>query len=123
MYSKIKQRNARRTRRKMSVRKKVRGTAERPRLSVFKSNKHLFAQLIDDESRCTLLSVSTIMKEIEKPEFKRKSKVAARYVGELLAGKAKTKMIQTVVFDRGHNKYHGLIAELADAAREGGLKF
>ena len=123
MNSEIKRRDARRKRRKMSVRRRVRGTAEKPRMSVFKSNKHLFVQLIDDENGRTLLSASTIMKELEKPEFKKKSKEAARYIGGYLADQAKGKNIQSVIFDRGHNKYHGLLAEVANAAREAGLQF
>jgi large subunit ribosomal protein L18 len=123
MYSEIKHRDARRKRRKMSVRRRVRGTAEKPRMSVFKSNKHLFVQLIDDENGRTLLSASTIMKELEKPEFKKKSKEAARYIGGRVADQAKGKNIQAVIFDRGHNKYHGLLAEVANAAREAGLQF
>ena len=123
MYSEMKRRNVRRKRRNLGVRKHVRGTSVKPRMSVFKSNKHLFVQLIDDEKGCTLLSASTLMKELEKTEHKKKGKESARYIGELIAEKAKSNNIQTVVFDRGHNKYHGLLAELASAAREAGLQF
>lgn len=123
MYSEMKQRNTRRKRRKMGIRRRLRGTADKPRMCVFKSNKHLFVQLIDDENGNTLLSASTMTKDLEKPELKRKSKEAARHIGSVLAEKAKDKNIQTVIFDRGHNKYHGLLAELADAAREAGLRF
>ena len=123
MYSEIKRRDARRKRRKMGVRRRLRGTAEKPRMSVFKSNKHLFVQLIDDENGHTLLSASTIMKELEKPDCKKKGKEAARYIGGYVAEQAKGKNIQGVIFDRGHNKYHGLLAEVANAAREAGLQF
>src|SRR4029078_7278262 len=115
MYSEMNQRNVRRKRRKFGVRNKTRGTAEKPRMSVFKSNKHLFVQLIDDEKGCTLLSASTIMKDIKNVEHKKKSKESARYIGGMIAEKAKDKNIQTVIFDRGHNKYHGLLAYSAKA--------
>lgn len=107
----------------MGIRRRLRGTAIKPRMSVFKSNKHLFVQLIDDENGHTLLSASTMMKELDKPELKKKSKETARYIGGLVADQAKGKNIQTVIFDRGHNKYHGLLAEVANAAREAGLQF
>lgn len=123
MNSETKQKLVRRERRKMGVRKRVRGSAEKPRMSVFKSNKNLFVQLIDDEKGRTLISASTLMKELKQPELKKKSKDSARYLGNWIADKAKQNNIQTVVFDRGANKYHGLLAELASAAREGGLQF
>jgi large subunit ribosomal protein L18 len=123
MLSESKQRNVRRVRRKRGVRKHVRGTAQRPRMSVFKSNKNLFVQLIDDENAHTLLSASTVMKDLDTPELKKKSKEAARYIGQLIAEKAKKKKIESVIFDRGHNKYHGLLAEMASAARAAGLRF
>src|SRR5690242_15976424 len=123
MYSEMKRRDVRRKRRKMSVRRQTRGTSERPRMSVFKSNKHLFVQLIDDENGNTLLSASTIMKGIKDPELMKKGKGAARYIGSYIAEQAIAKNIQAVIFDRGHNKYHGLLAELANAAREAGLQF
>jgi large subunit ribosomal protein L18 len=122
MYSEMKRRDIRRKRRKMGVRRQVRGTSEKPRMSVFKSNKNLFVQLIDDENGITLVSASTIMKDIQ-PELKKKGKEAARHIGGYVAKAAKEKNIQGVVFDRGHNKYHGLLAELANAAREAGLQF
>ncbi|HEY2811155.1 MAG TPA: 50S ribosomal protein L18 [Rhabdochlamydiaceae bacterium] len=119
----MKQKRVRRKRRSMGVRKWVRGTNSKPRMTVFKSNRHLFVQLIDDEKGYTLLSASTLMNELAKPELKRKGKESARYLGAWIAEKAKQTNIQTVVFDRGSNKYHGLLAELASAAREGGLQF
>lgn len=123
MNSEIKRRDARRKRRQMGVRKHVRGTANKPRMSVFKSNKNLFVQLIDDESGSTLLSASTMMKKLEKPEHTKKGKEAARFIGKLVADQAKEKNIDAVIFDRGRYKYHGLLAELANAAREAGLQF
>ena len=124
MINEISQRNKRRRRRKMSVSKRVRGTALKPRLSVYKSNMNLFAQLIDDENGKTLASAGTLTKETkEKGHSTKKGKEAAKQIGMLIAEKAKMNNIQHVIFDRGHNKYHGLLAELASAAREGGLQF
>jgi large subunit ribosomal protein L18 len=101
------------------VRAKIKGTAERPRLSVFKSNKHFFVQLIDDENGKTIIAVSD--KEIK---IKNKTgKIIAYEIGKALAKKAAAKKIENVVFDRGGYKFHGTIAELAKGAREGGLKF
>ena len=104
----------------MRVRKKVRGTTERPRLSVFKSLSHIGVQLIDDEKGITLASCSTLDKELKG---KKRSKESARLIGEKIAELAKGKKIDKVVFDRGSLKYHGIIAELANAAREKGIKF
>ena len=112
-----------RNRRKMSVRNKVRGTTLRPRLSVFKSNKHLLVQIIDDEQGLTLGALGTVSKEFKGTEFAAKSKASAKKLGERIAEIAKQKNIKEVVFDRGPNKYHGVLAELADAARAGGLQF
>jgi large subunit ribosomal protein L18 len=109
--------------RALRVRKKLRGTDSKPRLCVFKSNCHLFVQLIDDEKGLTLGAVSTFGKEYRKTEFNRKNKASARKLGEHIAEIAKTKNIKEVVFDRGSSKYHGVLAELADAARAGGLQF
>lgn len=116
-------RNQRRVRRSWRVRKNVRGSAIKPRLSVFKSNQHIFAQLIDDESGTTLASAGTIMKEFRAKNLGRKGKEAARQIGLKLAEAAKQRNIQNVVFDRGHYKYHGLLAEVANSARETGLQF
>lgn len=107
----------------MRVRKNVRGTLERPRLTVFRSNKHLSAQIIDDENHTTLFGIGTQSKEYSGKDIAKKSKEAAREIGKRIAIEAKKKNIDTVVFDRGHYKYHGVIAELANAAREEGLKF
>ncbi len=123
MDNSLKKREISRKRRAFRVRKKVRGTSLVPRLSVHKSNCHLYAQLIDDENGVTIAGLGTLSKQLQKTEFNRKSKAAAREIGKNLALMAKTKEIQRVIFDRGRFKYHGLIAELAKAAREAGLQF
>ncbi len=120
MHLNLEKRNTIRRKRSMRVRKKLRGTAERPRLSVFKSICHIGVQLIDDENGITLASYSTLVKELKG---KKKSKETARIVGEKIADLAKDKKIDQMVFDRGRLKYHGIIAELANAAREKGIKF
>ena len=113
--------NARR-RRHFRVRKKVVGTAARPRLVVSRSSRHLVAQVIDDAIGQTLVSASTLEADLRKDSSSDKS-AKARVVGELVAKRAKEKGISTVVFDRGGSKYHGRIAALADSARENGLDF
>ena len=118
MDKNLKKRDIRRKRREKSVRRRVRGTEEKPRLSVIRSNKHLFAQLIDDENFVTIAGVGTVGK---KSPFGKKSKEAARQIGAKIAQMAKEKKIQKAVFDRGHYKFHGLIAEIAAGAREAGL--
>jgi len=120
MSCKLLNRKKTRRNRAMRVRKRLRGTASKPRLSVTKSLRHIGVQIIDDELGVTLVSFSTFSKEAKGHK---KSKEGARFVGEKIAELAKKKNISTVVFDRGRFKYHGLIAELADAARENGLKF
>jgi large subunit ribosomal protein L18 len=107
----------------MRVRKGARGNAAKPRLSVYKTNAHISAQLIDDELGVTIASVGTHHKKFKETEFGRKSKQAARHLGTVLAGMAKEKSIEAVVFDRGRYKFHGIIAELATGAREAGLRF
>ena len=111
--------NAVRVRKHERVRAKVSGTASCPRLCVFRSNKHIEAQLIDDVAKATLVSASSVQLKLENGS----NVEAARKVGADLAAKAKAKKISTVVFDRGGYVYHGRVAALADAAREGGLKF
>lgn len=105
------------------VRKQVRGTAQKPRLSVSKTNYHLYAQLIDDESGITLAGVGTQSSANSSSDHNKKSKESARVIGTQIAELAKKKNIDTVVFDRGRFKFHGIIAELANAAREAGLHF
>ena len=109
-----------RTRRHKRVRNKISGTAERPRLCVFRSNSNLYVQVIDDVAGNTLVSASTLDKEVKT---KHANKEAAQEVGKLIAKKAAEKNITEVVFDRGGYIYHGVVKELAEAAREGGLKF
>jgi large subunit ribosomal protein L18 len=114
----------RRIRRKKRVRKKVFGTPERPRLSVYRSLKHIYAQIIDDTKGHTLVACSTLSPELrEELKGKTKNKEAAKKVGLLLAKKALEKGIKKVVFDRGYYKYHGRVKALAEGAREGGLEF
>jgi ribosomal protein L18 len=115
--------NENRLARHKRVRKKISGTAERPRLSVYKSAKNIYAQLIDDINRTTLVAASTIDKEIDLGGVYGGNKDAAKKVGELIAKKAVAKGISEVVFDRGGYLYHGRVRELAEAAREAGLKF
>ncbi|MBD3376545.1 50S ribosomal protein L18 [candidate division KSB1 bacterium] len=113
-----------RVRRRLHIRKKILGSPERPRLVVFRSNKHIYAQLIDDLDRRTLLTVSTLSKDIANDVDSAENKSAqARLVGKLLAEKAKENKIEQVVFDRAGYLYHGRVKALADAAREGGLDF
>ncbi|WP_374719179.1 50S ribosomal protein L18 [Parageobacillus toebii] len=114
-------RNAVRKRRHARVRKKIFGTAERPRLNVFRSNKHIYAQIIDDMKAVTLVSASTLDKEFDLESTGNIE--AAKKVGELVAKRALEKGIKKVVFDRGGYLYHGRVKALADAAREAGLEF
>ena len=123
MENTIKKRSKTRKRRVLRVRKTLKGTSEKPRLSVFKSNKHLYVQLIDDVNQKTILGVGTASKSLKATKFNLKSKEAAKHLGALIASHAKEKNIVHVVFDRGRNKYHGILAELAEAARNAGLQF
>jgi large subunit ribosomal protein L18 len=110
-------------RRRRHVRRKVRGTAERPRLTVFRSNKHMYAQLVDDDAGVTLAAASSAaIKEGDKASYGGNVKGAVK-VGKQIAEQAKAKGITKAAFDRGHYKYHGRVKALADAAREGGLQF
>lgn len=111
-----------RMKRAMRVRKKVRGTAEVPRMCVIKTNKHIQVQIIDDEAHKTLCSASTMSKELKGTEFSGKSKASAAKLGEIIAQAAVGLKIKKVKFDRGQFKYHGILAELADAARNAGLQ-
>lgn len=106
--------------RHLRVRKKISGTPERPRLCVYRSNSNIYVQVIDDVAGNTLVSASTLDKEIKT---KYSNKEAAKEVGALIAKRAIEKNIKTVVFDRGGYIYHGIIKELAEAAREVGLQF
>ena len=117
---KITDRQMERRRRHVRVRRKISGTAERPRLCVYKSNTNLYVQIIDDVAGNTLVSASTLDKEVKT---KHANKEAAKEVGALIAKRAADKKIESVVFDRGGYIYHGVVKELAEAARENGLKF
>jgi len=123
MINKASKRQRLRTNRTFRVRKRMHGTNTKPRLNVVKSNNHIQAQLIDDDSGTTLGCAATFSKDLRTTEFNRKNKASARKIGELIAEIAKSKNIKEVVFDRGPFKYHGVLAELANAAREGGLQF
>ncbi len=116
-------RNEQRLRRHRRVRKKISGTADRPRLNIFRSLNHIYAQVIDDAAGHTIVAASTLDDEI-KPKLKglKKSEHAAM-VGTVIAEKSKAAGITTVIFDRGGYQYHGRIRSLAEAAREAGLKF
>ena len=106
------------------IRKRMTGTPERPRLAVFRSQSHIYAQVIDDEAGRTLCAASSLDQELKGDGAKRGANVAtAKKVGQLIASRAKEKGIQAVVFDRGGFQYHGRVKALADAARESGLKF
>jgi large subunit ribosomal protein L18 len=112
-----------RERRHIRVRKNLAGTAERPRLNVFKSLSAIYAQVIDDQSGQTLLSASTVDRELREKVKGLKKAEQAKLVGQTLAERAKSKGIQSVVFDRGGYRYSGRVKALADGAREGGLQF
>lgn len=112
-----------RLKRHIRVRGKISGTAERPRLNVFRSSKHIYAQLIDDVAGVTLVSASTVDKELSGEISNGGNVEAARKVGELVAKRAKEKGYTNIVFDRGGYLYHGRVQALADAAREAGLEF
>ncbi len=103
------------------VRKRVSGTAARPRLAVFRSSQHVYAQLIDDELGVTLTAASSLEGEVRSGSEGRNKTLTSSAVGELVAKRAAEKGIKTVVFDRGGNKYHGRVKALAEAAREEGL--
>jgi len=105
------------------IRKHITGTAERPRLCVFRSSRHIYAQIIDDQSGRTLVSASTLEKELRDQIKGLKKTEQAAAVGRLIAERALEKGIKTVVFDRGGYKYHGRVKALADASREAGLEF
>ncbi|MDR0483242.1 MAG: 50S ribosomal protein L18 [Cellulomonadaceae bacterium] len=108
-----------RKRRHLRLRKKIRGTAARPRLVVTRSNRHMVAQVVDDTVGKTLVSASTLEADLRASDDKKVDKATA--VGKLIAARAKEAGIDAVVFDRGGNKYHGRVAAVAEGAREGGL--
>jgi large subunit ribosomal protein L18 len=112
-----------RARRKASIRKKVNGTTERPRLSVFRSSKHIYAQVIDDEAKKTIATASTLDEALKGELAGLKKAEKAKKIGAAIAERLKAKGIDKVVFDRNGYIYHGRVLALADAAREAGLKF
>lgn len=122
MFKKI-DRKAIRQKKHLSVRKKIKGTAERPRLNVYRSLHHIYAQIIDDTKGVTLVAASTLDTALKGEVSYGGNIEAAKAVGKLIAQKAADKGIKQVVFDRGGNIYHGRISAIADAAREGGLEF
>ncbi len=112
-----------RQRRRFRVRRHIRGTADRPRLSVFRTSKHIYAQIIDDASGKTLASASTMDKQLRENLGFGGNQAAAVAVGQEVAARAKAAGVSSVCFDRGAFQYHGRVAALADAAREAGLNF
>jgi large subunit ribosomal protein L18 len=112
-----------RTRRAFRVRKRTRGTAERPRLTVHRSHQHIYVQVIDDVSGRTLAAASTVDKDLRGDVKYGGNKIAAQAIGKAIAERAKAAGVTKVCFDRGPSQYHGRVAALADAAREGGLEF
>lgn len=118
-----KSRSAVRKRIHTRIRKKIRGTSDRPRLAVFRSQSHIYVQLVDDDGGQTLCSASSLDKDVKAKAKRGSSVAAAKEVGGLIAGRAKEKGVEGVVLDRGGFQYHGRVKALAEAAREGGLKF
>jgi large subunit ribosomal protein L18 len=112
-----------RAKKHLRIRNRFSGTAERPRLAVFRSNNHMYAQIIDDTVGNTLVSASTVQKEVKAELEKTNDIAAAAYLGKVIAKKALDKGITTVVFDRGGFIYQGKVKALAEAAREAGLEF
>lgn len=112
-----------RERRKLRIRRKIHGTPERPRMSVFRSLKHIYAQVVDDTKGATLAHSSTLAKDVKGPASEATKSEAAKLVGKAIAAQLKAKGITKVVFDRNGYLYHGRIKALAEGAREGGLEF
>jgi large subunit ribosomal protein L18 len=112
-----------RMKRKFRIRKKLSGTPERPRLSVFRSAKHIYAQLVDDLAGSTICEASTLSKDFNDPAAKESKVAAANVVGKIIAERAQAKGIKSVVFDRNGFLYHGRIKAVSDGAREAGLEF
>ncbi len=123
MKSRLNPRVVARLRRKKRIRKKIRGTPERPRLCVYRSLKHIYAQVIDDEQGITIVAASTLSPEIRSEVSSLKKTEAAKIVGKLIGQKALEKGIKKVAFDRNGYLYHGRVKALADGAREAGLDF
>ena len=113
----------RRSRRKRGIRKRIYGTSERPRMTVFRSARHIYAQLIDDDRATTLCEASTRSKDLRERIKNGGNIEAAKVIGSVLAERAKARKLETVCFDSNGYRFHGRVKGLADAAREGGLKF
>lgn len=122
MLNKVRK-NEKRKKRHLRLRNKVQGTPQRPRLNVYRSLNNIYAQIIDDNAGVTLVSASTLDKEVASQIENAGKKESARIVGKIVAERAKNKEIKSVVFDRGGYIYHGRIKELAEGAREAGLEF
>jgi large subunit ribosomal protein L18 len=120
MYNHLQKRESCRRKRVLRVRKHLRGTSEKPRLCVIRSNLHIYAQLIDDDAGVTIGSYSSVHKSFDK-SVKSKSKESAKIIGKKIAELAKEKNVANLIMDRGRNKYHGLIAELVTAVRDSGI--
>jgi large subunit ribosomal protein L18 len=116
-------RSAARVKRQARIRKKIKGTTDKPRLSVFRSAKHVYAQVIDDTAGATLVTASSVEKDFKAQDKFESKRAAAAYVGKLVAQRALDKGIKKVVFDRNGFLYHGRIKAISDGAREAGLKF
>lgn len=112
-----------RARRKLHIRKRVKGTPERPRMTVFRSSKHIYVQIIDDDSGATLLSASSLEEQVKKDLAYGGNKKAAAVIGKVIGERAKEAGLTKVVFDRNGYLYHGRVRALADAARQAGLEF
>lgn len=121
--NRFREKNSKRKRRHQRVRNRVSGSAGKPRLCVFRSSRNIYCQIVDDEAQRTLTSASTEEKEVRDKLSKGANKEAAKEIGKRIAAKAKALGIERVCFDRAGYKYHGRVKELADGAREGGLKF
>ena len=119
----VRTRTGHRARRHLRVRRKVKGNGQRPRLAVFRSLRHIYAQIIDDESGKTVAAASSLDGELGKQRQGRRKTEVSTEVGKLVARRAKEQGVAAVVFDRGGNQYHGRVKALAEAAREGGLSF
>ncbi|CEM63266.1 50S ribosomal protein L18 [Treponema phagedenis] len=120
MIRKQNDKNRKRMKRKIHIRKRIHGTAERPRMSVFRSNKNISVQVIDDDKGCTLVSVSTLEKDLASLKV---NIASGEKVGEEIGKRLKEKNIDTVVFDRNGFLYHGVVAAVADGARKAGINF
>jgi len=123
MYNRLPKREETRLRRKMRIKGQLRVGKRSVRLAVSKTNKHLYAQLIDDVKGTTLFGLGTMSQEFRGKDLAKKSKSSAKEIGMRVALFAKSNQVEEIIFDRGRYKFHGLIAELAQGAREGGLRF